>query len=360
MTNRVYPIHGAIVAQMKKLTNEGYHYTTKESIAYAILQRWHAEHHDAGSGWTHGIGKKAGPPPDPSRENRHAAWARYYADNGSTPQNIGGWRMAAEVLGIEVEKIVTFSDSSPSKPDDFPTVYPRMPGETPLFELANLDVAEPYPIKGANVVFAEDDRRQDIGLSARPTFGTLRDEELSDPDGNLLAVADLEVTYANLIVHTADEHMSLLGGIGIDGEEERAGLICRYNGPGQDDKKIHFEVRLAESKDESQPTRLRRDTLAGMSVELSNIVELRGKFTQDDWIGIGIKTGAIQIVSFEFLAPSEENTQNVYSFKSQVKRQVLKRGLELDENDGSHRRIRLASQKYFMKRIFDEGEPSSE
>ena len=235
-----------------------------------------------------------------------------------------------------------------------PPVYRPMPGRTPLIDLANVDVSEPSPIQGANAVYGNQDRRQAIGLTVRPSFGTLRDEELIDPNGTLLAIADLEVSYANIIIFTADEDIAVLSGIGLNGEEKRGSITCQYK--GTDGRQTVFEVRPVKVEHEGASPHPHRMTLAGISVGLANLAAIEGKFTQEDWVGVGLKTGGLEIVSFYYPEQSKSDEKDTYSLKDQIKRQVLKRGIQIEENESSRGEIHLASKKYFMKRIFDENQ----
>ena len=232
--------------------------------------------------------------------------------------------------------------------DDSPHVtFPAMPGEqVSLTRLANLDVAAPKALKGANAVHAELNRRQPIGLSVKPIFGTLREEELYDPDGKLLAIADIEAVSAYIMIETSDPYVEVLAGMGVDGEELVIGtIVCRYQ--GRINGRVQFEI-MAVRTDSAN-----RTTLAGTSQTLSGLVDLEGVFDEDDWIGIGIDRAGLDIVKLSLISGDEDVTSGRLSLESQIKRQVLKQGIELMPESELRQDVRLAAKWYFMKRILE-------
>ncbi len=152
------------------------------------------------------------------------------------------------------------------------------------------------------------------------------------------------MTYAHVIVETNDQHMDVLNGAGFDGEKCFAGnLNCRYG--GEHNGRLSFEIAAAKAG----------TTLAGSSLTIENFVELEGEFNKDDWVGIGIETGGIQILEF---AEGNGAPSAKLDLRSQIKRQVLNRGIILDNDGSGHHGIRLTARRFFMKRWLDTNENS--
>ncbi|MEP3845547.1 MAG: hypothetical protein ABJM43_09420 [Paracoccaceae bacterium] len=265
-----------------------------------------------------------------------AAWAKY--EDGTHPQNHQGWCLVAEVLGVAVTEIV---EAQPVSPEQRTVIkFQSSPGETPLHRLANLEVSAPTPLKGRNTINTDEGERQPLALSVKPIFGTLRNEEISDPDGKLLASANIEVTYAFIVVETKDDFMDILDATGFDGEVNVSGVMnCRYG--GENENRNYFEISAASA----------RGSLAGTSLTLDNFIELEGVFNRDDWIGIALEAGGLQLMEFSTGIVGETGDLDL---RSQIKRQVLNRGLVIGSTHEEQHKLRLTARRYFMRRHLDD------
>lgn len=344
MNDQIKPRAAAIRACTDELLKAHKH-LSREKIAHAILQRWHDEHYATKSGWSHGIGKKSGgkpPDPNPKQGNCNAAWSAYV--NGSRPQNLEGWRMAAEVLKVPLETIVELQYQQGEEAPH--VVFSSAPGEAPLSRLGNLDVSAPNPKKGGNRVHTDDDREQALALSVRPIFGTQRNEDIFDPDGNLLATGDFEICYAYILIDTADPNMSVMGGVGVNTDEvSMGGITIRYL--GKEDGRILFEIAACKP----------RTTLAGTSQTVMDLVTLDGVFHREDWIGVGIDKGGLQIVRLNINDADSDESKAAPSLRNQLKRQILGRGIDLQTEGNSLTETKLTARRYFMMRVYDESYP---
>jgi len=311
-------------------------FRSKKQVVVAIFKKWRAADKDENSDWRHGSGKKSNlQSPDPDQPNPSSTWSKY--EEGTSPQNYQGWCMVAEVLGVDVEQII-----EPAKEPklDVPTdVFQTMPGDVPLHRLANLEVSSPTPLKGRNTINTEAGVRQPLAMSIKPIFGTLRNEGLYDQNDNLLATANIEAIYAHVIVETEDKNMDVLDGIGFNGEQVLADVLkCRY--VGESNGRLYFEVSAARTS----------KTLAGISPALPNFVALEGVFNKEDWMGIGIEKGGLQIL--EFSKDGDAPTSDL-NLRDQIKRHVLSRGIDLGNSDGSNHNIHLTARRFFMKRSLE-------
>lgn len=252
--------------------------------------------------------------------------------------------MAAKILNAPLETIVELQDRHT---EDTPNiVFPSAPGEAPLSRLGNLDVSAPNPKRGGNRVHTDDDRVQALALSVRPIFGTQRNEDIFDPDGKLIATGDFEIFYAYILIDTADPNMSVMNGVGVNTDEVSiGGITIRYL--GKEDGRILFEIAACKP----------RTTLAGTSQTVMDLVALEGVFHKEDWIGIGIDKGGLQIVRLNVDDADANDTNAAPSLRNQLKRQILSRGIDLQTEGNSVNETKLTARRYFMRRIYDESDP---
>lgn len=342
MSKKVTPNSAAIEKQMSVLISAG-EYQTKTCIARAVFDVWREAHNSEEVSWRHGTGKVNNRDlPNPDQKQPLPSWSAYV--KGRREQNLEGWKMVANVLQVPVQKIVDTEQRATASDRVF--YSQSAPGEGPLSKLCNLDISKPFPRKGANAVSDLEGRVQAIALSAKPIFGTLRDEEISDPDGNLIAEADVEATRVNVLVKTVDPHMDVIDGIGFEGGEVVKGSIrCRYLG-NQDG---YFEFEL------SAETEI--ETLAGTTQTLDELVALEGTFHRDDWIGLEVERGGLKIVRLVETDVDAVPAGIDRALKNQLKQQVLSRGIVFDnQNQPSGRKNAIAVLKYFMRRVFDAGD----
>ncbi len=342
MSKKVTPKSAEIEKQMSALISKG-EYRTKTCIARAIFDEWRRAHNSEEDSWRHGTGKVNNRDlPDPDQKQPLASWSAYV--KGTREQNLEGWKMVANVFQVPVHRIVEIEQRSMTSERAF--YSQSAPGEGPLSKICNLDISKPFPRKGANAVSDLEGGVQAIALSAKPIFGTLRDEEIYDPDGNLIAEVDVEATRVNVLVKTVDPNMDVIDGIGFEGGEVVKGSIrCRYLG-NQDG---YFEFEL------SAETEI--ETLAGTTQTLDELVALEGTFHRDDWIGLEVERGGLKIVSLVETDDDVPPTGIDLKLKNQLKQQILGRGIAFDNQEHrSSPKSAIAVLKYFMRRVFDAGD----
>lgn len=341
MEKTVKPNSTAIEQQMAALISTRV-FKTKTCIARAIFDRWRKAHLSKEVPWQHGTGKVNNRDlPDPDQKQPLASWSAYV--KGMREQNLDGWKMVADILQVSVQKIVETQQPEASEGRAF--YSQSAPGEGPLSKICNLDISKPFPRNGANAVSDIEDRLQAIALSAKPIFGTLRDEEIYDPDGNLIAEADVEATRVSVLIRTVDPHMDVIDGIGVEGGEVTKGSVkCRYLG-NQDG---FFEFELS-AEDEIE-------TLAGTTQTLDDLVALEGKFNRDDWIGLEVARGGLQIVRLAEVEFDGPQTGIDSKLRNQLKQQILSKGIVFDSEEMPSRKSAVAVLKYFMRRVFDAGD----
>lgn len=316
---------------------------SKKEVAHAILKKWHDEHNSLENEWSHGSGKRINArAPNPDQINPQATWAKY--EDGTYPQNHLGWRMVADILGVSVAEIVDFEPTSQEQSGV--GRFQSAPGEAPLHRLANLEVSAPRPLKGRNTIDTDTDARQPLALSVKPIFGTLRNEEILDPEGKLLASANVEVAYAYIIVDTNDEFMDVLNGAGFDGETTIAGMLsCRYG--GEHDGRNYFELSAKNV----------RGSLAGTAPTLEDFIELEGIFNKDDWIGVAVESGGLQLREF---STGAERPHEDLDLRTQIMRQILNRGLMIEKTENEQHTLKLTARRYFMRRHLQETEDTKD
>ena len=191
-------------------------------------------------------------------------------------------------------------------------------------------------------MYLEHSRTQAIDLSIKPIFGTLRNEELLSPSGDILAICDVELSYAYVVIEATDVNMGIIDGLGVNGDEVLVGSIyCRYL--GAENGRILFEV---------SPGRSRR-SLAGTAQTLKNFVAMEGVFHESDWIGIGIDSGSMLIVSLKSSDLERSETGNSAILRSQIKREILRRGINSQIQNSGARDSTVAARCFFMKRVPD-------
>lgn len=313
----------------------------KKQLVAAIFQRWSEEDANDASSWRHGSGKRTNAKvPNPDQKNPLAAWAKY--EDGTYPQNFEGWSMVAEILSLDVSEIIQKEAQGSTETLGSNAVFRSMPGEAPLFRLANLDVLAPSPMKGRNAVNTDQGVRQALALSIKPIFGTLRNEVLHDSAGNLIATANVEAVYAHVVINTVDQNMDVLDGIGFHGEYDCAETLrCRYG--GEREGQVFFEISPASSK----------KSLAGTSLTMENFVALEGEFRSEDWIGVGFESGGLQIQEF---SSDDQAPSSKLSMREQIKRQVLNQGINLGNTEEGVHNIHLSARRFFMKRAFEDAD----
>lgn len=326
-------LKGFIVA----ISGRGRKYGDRNAVARAIFRRWSDAHQDSHTNWTHGRGAKANAkPPDPDREQPYSRLSRYL-DN-RTAQNRRGWEMVAEILGVELSAIVDIVETDAGIAPLTPSMA-RASGDLPLATLANLDVARPQPLMGANTVDPDPDRKQAIGLIARTIFNTIHNEELLSEDGEFIANADIELTHAFVVVKLSDPNMMVLTGIGTDGTVRCGNVQVSYLGRQED--LVLFEVAAAE-----------KATLAGIAQLLEKLVELEGRFNHDDFIGISFEKNGLRLVKPRF-SDDEQPGSPKRPITEAIKTQVMRRGIVLD---GPPDQRILAVRRYFMSPVINDPE----
>jgi hypothetical protein len=342
VSKKVKPKSAEIEKQMFALISAG-EYKTKTCIARAVFDVWRKAHNSEELSWRHGTGKVNNRDvPDPDQSQPLSSWTAYV--KGGREQNLDGWKMVANVLQVPVHRIVEIERRSMTSERAF--YSQSAPGEGPLSKICNLDISKPFPRKGANAVSNLEGRLQAVALSAKPIFGTLRDEEVYDPEGNLVTEADVEATRVNILVKTVDPHMDVIDGIGFEGGEVVKGSIrCRYLG-NQDG---YFEFELSAEAE--------IETLAGTTQTLDELVALEGTFHRDDWIGLEVERGGLKIVRLAETDTDVAPTGIDRELKNQLKQQILSRGIVFDDQEqSSSRKSAIAVLKYFMRRVFDAGD----
>lgn len=333
------PKTNAIKAKIAEIVQIGAEFKDRNAVARAIFLRWRNAHISHDDRWFHGGGKKANAtPPDPDQANPYSSLMRYIT--GHAMQNRRGWEMVAEVLVVRVEDLIDFpSRISAEVPTMFaPFGAVMAPGQLPLSKLANIDVARPLPLMGANAVFSDPNRKQAISLSARAIFNTIRSEEICSKDGDLIAVADFELTHAYLVVHVSDPNMTVLGGIGMEGKVECGDIQISYHGT-QDDL-VLFELAA----------KAQGGTLAGIVQRLENLVQLEGRFVETDFLGTAVEKNGIRPMNLRFEGQDDELPQGRFIIQA-MKRQLLSRGIRLDCAEDAPDEKWLTAKRYFMKPI---------
>ncbi|TCM48315.1 hypothetical protein C8J36_11412 [Rhizobium sp. PP-F2F-G48] len=333
----------AIKRAISEAIHERHLFVDRHDAARAVFSKWRQVHTDPCDSWRHGTGKKANAlPPDPDQTNPYSSFQRYMT--GRAPQNLRGWEMVADLLEKRVEEILhpggRMETMVAASIKPFGAVM--SPGDLPLANLATVEVIRPQPRQGANAVSADSERRQAIALTARAIFNTIRREEFCAPDGSLIAVADMELRHAYLIVRVSDPSVAVLSGIGTEGKVVFQSIEISYL--GTESELVVFEVAPTD----------KTKTLAGTVQRLEDLVELQGRFTDQDYIGAAIDKNGIQLVNVEFEGNIAKSDERPISLA--LKQQLLARGIQLTNAGSSTDERRVTARRYFMRSVIDEPE----
>lgn len=336
MPSEFLPRFDKIKARMKSLVKEG-DFTSQEDIAREILKKWWQAYSE---GWEHGVGTRRGSkPPSPHTQNCNARWTKFA--KGDYLQNTQGWKMVAEVLNVELFEIVDSFKNSAGSRTFLPS--PNMPGEIPLHRLGAISVADPSPNAGQNTVYADAEREQTIGLSVRVNFGSIRNEDFYSEDGEYIANATAEASIVYVVIKTESPEVRVLSGLGVSsGEVVIGNIVCRFG--LELEGHIDFELRPLKGA----------ATLAGISEVLTDLAVVQGEFGRDDWVGLYIKPGGLQLPIITFDGEKSSMAGKHLTIREQIKRQVLKRGIELLIVGEENQDTTVLSRRFFMRKIFDE------
>jgi len=345
MVHTITPKTKAIRSRINAAIQEG-KFSCLDNVARTILKRWHKEHYSSETSWIHGSGKKTnGHPPNPEQANVSSCLSRYI--NGTTAQNVEGWKMVAELLDVGLEDIVEWPSvvSGRELGQNGTRGIAMASGPLPLSKLANVDVYRPWPSEGGNRVHLDSERQQAIALSARAMFNTIRNEEFCSDDGALVAEADIELTYAYLVVRVADPSVEILAGIGMDGRMELGKTQISYIGT-QDDL-VFFEIAPS----------VEGESLAGIAQLMDNFVELKGRFDRADFIGAAFEGNGIRLAKLHFPEPVVgEKSIKTRPIGQSIKKQILARAIALSSCSNPSDEKMLTVKRFFMETIVDDPE----
>ena len=312
----------------------------RNDVAQAIFEAWETAHLCDSDPWVHGNGKKSNQKPPKSEQGNAYSVLLGIMTNGT--QNYHGWEIAAKILGVDI------ADLLQKKPLEnrmiTSTGVGMVPGDFPLDRLANIDVSKPNPRDGMNSVSLEAGKRRTLSFDVRAIFNTIRNEPLYDADGQLIAIADMELDYAYLIVQLDDPTAELKRGMGVDGGRVAVGKFW-ISYLGTSEGVVQFEVMPREPS----------NTLAGASENLQELAELDACFSIDDSIGAAFDANALRPKRIRY----EESTEEASSRKQQplllaLKQQVLARGISLAARGGEGNGRKLAARRFFMKGLGNE------
>lgn len=345
MAERITPKTEAIKARMEILVAERSRFSSRNELAEAIFEKWRASHYDDIDGWTHGLGKKANvKPPEPKFEDCYAGFSKYIS--GQSGQNLRGWEMVAEVLGVRVSEIVEISseeDEGETSPiGKFGALL--TPGELPLSKLANLDVFAPEPLEGANRVHPEPESRQAIALSARAIFNSIRDEEFTTPEGVLVAQADIELSYAYLVVHVSDPKIEVLNCFAMTGRQNLGDIQISYM--GTEENCVVFEIT----------PRQKGASLSGIAQFVEKLVEFHGCFLRSDYLGAAFDSNGVRLQNLRLAPTSGASDPVKRPITLSMKEQIIRRGIALSERAQNKDRKLLAVKRFFMESVVNDPE----
>jgi hypothetical protein len=337
------PDQRAIKARIT-LAHKSGRYRDATDVCRAILKVWDDAHRDLNNHWSHGTGKKSGnSPPDPMQTNPASALARYIS--GDTLQNLEGWQMvAAQVLNCSAEDFLEPQTEEESRTQPGQKGFVPMPsGHLALQHLANIEVARPMPRNGANRAVPPTHLEQDLAVSSRLIFNTLRNEPIFDEDGLEIGLAELELYTAFIVVEMSAQKFSLIDAMGADGEVVKGNLRIRYLGHAN--QTVLFEVSHAD----------RSKTLAGVAQVIDELVRIRSNFDVDDIIAVGFDQNALNPTDFRFFNVGQPQLDSSMGpMRRAVMTEVFRRGLAGPFSHESKGEIRYAAIRQFMRGLEDE------
>ena len=345
MAERITPKTEAIRAYIGLLVGTRSRFSSRNELAEEILKKWNSSHYNDADGWTHGLGKKAGvKPPAPKFEDCYAGFSKFI--NGQSRQNLRGWEMVAEILGVHVSKIVEISSGQGEGATNAKSKFGALltPGELPLMKLANLDVFAPEPLEGANRVHPEPESRQSIALSARAIFNSIRDEEFTTPEGVLVAQADIELSYAYLVVHVSDPKIEVLNCFAMTGRQNLGDIQISYM--GTEENCVVFEITPRQNG----------ASLSGIAQFIEKLVEFRGCFKRSDYLGAGFDSNGIRLQNLRLAPTSGANETEKRPITRSMKEQIIRRGMALSQRALSKDKKLLAVKRFFMESVVSDPE----
>ena len=253
----------------------------RTEFAVRVFTVWQEAHQDPSTDWKHGTGKRSGSKaPSPDQQNPHASLGRYVT--GSTPQNKRGWELFAQLLQCNVNHLVDVEVDGPLfiPPSVGEPIFVSNNGDLALRKLANIENLGLSP-RDANFVSRSPEALQTVRISGRLLFNSILNETIFDVDGTEIAVADLELRNAYVILSLSDPDAKLINSAGFLGQERQDGIRLSYH--GQNNGKIVVEV-ASDTQGAS---------LSGSVANIDNLFEVKGKFCSDDSISVGFDRNSI-------------------------------------------------------------------
>lgn len=270
----------AIEAKITEAVNQG-QFRDRTDFAVQVFTVWQKAHQDPATGWKHGTGKKSGSKaPNPNQQNPHASLGRYVT--GRTAQNKQGWELFAQLLCCNVDHLVDVEVDGPAfaPPSVKEPIIVSNDGDLALRKLANIENLQLSP-RDANFVSRSPEALQTLSISGRVLFNSILNEPIVDIDGSEIAVVDLELRNAYVILSLSDPEAQLINSAGFSGQERQDGIRLSYH--GQHNGKIVVEV----SSDTAGVS------LAGRVANIDNLFDIKAKFYSDDSVSVGFDRNSI-------------------------------------------------------------------